>query len=104
MLETPSDESPRSNFPEAMSSSFIMREARFSKLRILGMWAAVVAVTGLGALIGAAAFQGEVTRAHTVMAKTVEGLAAGAMLVIIAEANLPVRAQSKLWLFTLVLA
>lgn len=84
-----------SNIPEALSSSAIMRSAQFPKSRIIIMWVLVVIITGLGALLGAVLFQGEHTRGQIMAAKTIEGLAAGAMLVIIAEANLPVRVLAQ---------
>ena len=80
-----------SNFPEAMSSSAILRQARMPPWKIFLMWSAIVCVTGLGALVGAVCFNGVHGRGQELAAKTIEGLAAGAMLVLIAEANLPVR-------------
>ena len=78
-----------SNLPEAMSSSAIMYRGGFSRLRILLMWLSITAVTGLGAVIGTAAFAGEQSDAKYLAELTVGGIAAGAMLVMIAETALP---------------
>lgn len=73
------------NLPEAMSSSVVMRQQKFSVLRIIGLWSAVVAVTAVGAAVGNAALRDLPPETFAV----IEGLAAGAMLTSIAETMLP---------------
>jgi CRP-like cAMP-binding protein len=74
-----------SNFPEAMSSSVGMLQQRYPRTRIFLMWFSLMVMTGLGAYIGNILFRG---MAHSVFA-LVEGVAAGAMLTMIAETMLP---------------
>jgi zinc transporter ZupT len=73
------------NLPEAMSSSVVMRQQKFSVVRIIGLWGAVVIVTAVGAAFGNALLRGLPTDAFAV----IEGCAAGAMLTSIAETMLP---------------
>jgi zinc transporter ZupT len=74
-----------SNFPEALSSSVGLREQKFSKMKILIMWTSITAATGLGAIAGNVFFVGV---SESVLA-LVDGIAAGAMLTMIAETMLP---------------
>jgi zinc transporter ZupT len=74
-----------SNFPEALSSSVGMRQQGMGFWRILGMWTALTLITGLGAAAGSLLFQ----EASPNLFGFVEGLAAGAMLTMIAETMLP---------------
>jgi CRP-like cAMP-binding protein len=74
-----------SNFPEALSSSVGMRQQGMGFGRILGMWSALMLITGVGAAAGSLLFQG----ASPNLFGFVEGLAAGAMLTMIAETMLP---------------
>ncbi len=74
-----------SNFPEALSSSIGLREQNFSKSKILIMWTSITLVTGIGAIAGNVLFDGV---SHSVLA-LIDGLAAGAMLTMIAETMLP---------------
>lgn len=73
------------NFPEALSSSFGMRSQGFSRIRILFMWASIVLITGIGAALGNMFFTG----AEPFMFALTEGVAAGAMLTMIAQTMLP---------------
>lgn len=73
------------NLPEAMSSSVVMRQQKFSVARIIGLWSAVVLVTAVGAAFGNAALRGVPPEVFAV----IEGVAAGAMLTSIAETMLP---------------
>lgn len=73
------------NFPEAMSSSGIMHLAGMSKKKILWMWWSVVIVSAVCGGLGNWLFTGA---GHHVFG-FVEGTAAGAMLVMIAETTLP---------------
>lgn len=74
-----------SNFPEALSSSVGMRQQGMGFRRILGMWSALMLITGVGAAAGGLLFQ----EASPTLFGFVEGLAAGAMLTMIAETMLP---------------
>lgn len=73
------------NLPEAMSSSVVMRQQKFSVGRIVGLWSVVVLVTGVGAAVGNAALRDLRPEVFAV----IEGCAAGAMLTSIAETMLP---------------
>ena len=74
-----------SNFPEALGSSVGMRQQSYSSGRILLMWTSLMLFTGVGAYVGAAFFK---EMSPAVFAVT-EGVAAGAMLTMIAETMLP---------------
>ena len=74
-----------SNFPEALSSSVGMRENKYSKLKIMMMWLSLMLITGIGAWLGNIVLDGA---SHTVF-PIIQGLAAGAMLTMIAETMLP---------------
>jgi len=74
-----------SNFPEALSSSANMARLGWSRARIFWMWFALMAMTSVGAGLG--------FLLATVLAETwlvfAEGVAAGAMLTMIAAAMIP---------------
>ena len=74
-----------SNFPEALSSSVGMRENKYNKMKILLMWTSLMLITGLGA------WAGNVMLAHAghYVFPIIEGMAAGAMLTMIAETMMP---------------
>jgi CRP-like cAMP-binding protein len=74
-----------SNYPEALSSSVGMRQQGISFLRVVGMWSALMLITGLGAAAGSQFFIDADPHAFAL----IEGLAAGAMLTMIAETMLP---------------
>ncbi|MBI4646413.1 MAG: cyclic nucleotide-binding domain-containing protein [Bacteroidia bacterium] len=74
-----------SNFPEALSSSVGLREQKFPAGKILIMWISIMIVTGLGAFAGNTLFE----NASPNLFALVDGLAAGAMLTMIAETMLP---------------
>jgi len=74
-----------SNFPEALSSSAGMRQLNYSVSKILWMWISLMVITGIGAFFGNIFF---VEAPHFLFA-FIEGMAAGAMLVMIAETMLP---------------
>ena len=74
-----------SNFPEAFSSSVGMREQGYSFNRILTMWTSLMIFTGIGAWFGSIFFVGVALTTFSL----VEGIAAGAMLTVIAETMLP---------------
>jgi zinc transporter ZupT len=73
------------NFPEALSSSAGMKEQGMSRLRILAMWTSLMVMTGVGAMLGAIVL----ANASQGLFATIEGLAAGAMLAMVAETMLP---------------
>ena len=74
-----------SNYPEALSSSVGMRQQGLSFPRVLVMWTSLMLITGLLAAFGNLFFVGAAPSLFTFM----QGLAAGAMLTMIAETMLP---------------
>jgi zinc transporter ZupT len=74
-----------SNFPEALSSSVGMRKQKMSSMKILMMWLSIMIVTGIGAFAGNVFFE----NVDPFVFALVDGLAAGAMLTMIAETMLP---------------
>jgi len=74
-----------SNFPEAFSSSQGMKEQGYSATRIIAMWTSLMLFTGIGAWLGNIFFEA----ANPETFSLVQGVAAGAMLTVIAETMLP---------------
>ena len=74
-----------SNFPEALSSSTHMVKSGMSKKKVFSLWFSLMIMTAIGAGVGYL-IAGEVD--HTFMV-LLEGLAAGAMLTMIASAMIP---------------
>ena len=74
-----------SNFPEALSSSANMLEQGWGRQRIFLMWFSLMVITAIGATMG---YMAAGTLNHTWLA-LFEGLAAGAMLTMIAAAMIP---------------
>lgn len=74
-----------SNYPEALSSSIGMRQQGIPAARILFMWCSLVMITGVGAALGNIFF----VEVPPFVFALVEGLAAGAMLTMIAQTMLP---------------
>lgn len=74
-----------SNFPEALSSSVGMKKQMMSNAKILMMWSSIMIVTGIGAFFGNIFFE----NVSPVAFSLVDGMAAGAMLTMIAETMLP---------------
>lgn len=74
-----------SNYPEALSSSRGMREDGLSRGVIFLMWSSIMIFTGIGAGIGHIFMEG----AEMHWFSFIEGLAAGAMLTMIAQTMLP---------------
>jgi zinc transporter ZupT len=74
-----------SNFPEALSSSVGMRKQGMSNRKTMLMWTSIMVVSGFGALFGNVAFE----NVSPVVFALVDGMAAGAMLTMIAETMLP---------------
>jgi zinc transporter ZupT len=73
------------NYPEALSSSAGMRERGFSVARIHLMWGSLVVLTGALAALGNVFF----TDASPLLFTFIQGIAAGAMLTMIAQTMLP---------------
>jgi len=73
------------NYPEALSSSLGMQEQGMKKKKILLMWLMLMFITGVFAALGSLFFMG----ASSATLATIEGLAAGAMLTMIAQTMLP---------------
>lgn len=74
-----------SNYPEALSSSVGMRQQGMTFRRIFLMWSSLMLLTGIGAALGVVFFSG----APPVIYSLVQGIAAGAMLTMIAQTMLP---------------
>ncbi len=77
------------NLPEAMSSAVTMVQGGMSTRRVMGMWISLCLLTGLGALIGTVILPAHPTGGLVYVVFAIEGLAAGAMLTMIAETMLP---------------
>lgn len=77
------------NLPEAMSSAVSMRRSAMRKRTIMLMWSSLCLLTGLGAGAGALLFPPQPEGAMLLVKVGIEGLAAGAMLTMIAETMLP---------------
>ncbi len=77
------------NLPEAMSSAVTMRKNGSKLPRILLMWASLCVLTAVGAMIGALVFPAHPEGFIVYVIYSMEGLAAGAMLTMIAETMLP---------------
>jgi zinc transporter ZupT len=74
-----------SNFPEALSSSVGMKRQKMSNMKIFAMWTSIMIVTGMGAFFGNVFFENVSPSVFAL----VDGMAAGAMLTMIAETMLP---------------
>lgn len=77
------------NFPEAMSSTVGMIRNGMSKIKALGLWTSITLLTGIGAFIGAYISAGGKGEEMSHFIYGFKGLAAGAMLTMIAETMLP---------------
>lgn len=82
-----------SNLPEAMSSSAIMKRIGHRAPRIVGMWAGLMLLEGLGAVVGSVAFAG----ASPAVLALVFAVAAGAMLAMIAQTAMPEAYEEGGW-------
>src|SRR3989339_133444 len=74
-----------SNFPESLSSSIEMQHQNYSFKRIFWMWTSIMILTGFGAFFSNLLFTGVKPITFSVL----EGMSAGAMLVMISETMLP---------------
>ena len=77
------------NMPEAMSSAVSMKKNGMKVPKILWMWGSLTIITGIGAWLGTVLFPANPTGTTFYVVLGVEGLAAGAMLTMIAETMLP---------------
>lgn len=82
------------NLPEAMSSGVMMKRQGTSTAKIFWMWMSLCIMTGLGALIGNIALVGLAASTHSIIG----GLAAGAMLAMIAQTMLPEAFEHGGWI------
>jgi len=73
------------NLPEALSSAAGMKEQGLKVHRILGMWTGLMLLTGIGSAVGALLL----ADASEALFALIEGVAAGAMLTMVAETMLP---------------
>jgi len=73
------------NLPEALSSAAGMKEQGLKVPRILAMWTSLMLMTGVGAALGALWLED----ASAELFALIEGVAAGAMLTMVAETMLP---------------
>ena len=76
------------NLPEAMSSAVSMQKGGMKYKKILLMWGAVCIMTGIGAGPGAMIFPAHPIGPPVYFVPGIEGVAAGAMLTMIAETML----------------
>jgi zinc transporter ZupT len=74
-----------SNFPEALSSSVGMRKQNMPHMKIFLMWLSIMILTGIGAYTGNVFFDNVSPGTYAL----VDGMAAGAMLTMIAQTMLP---------------
>ena len=77
------------NLPEAMSSAVGMQKSGMRFWRIFWMWGSLCIITGIGAAIGSVIFPASPTGSELFWIAGIEGVAAGAMLTMIAETMLP---------------
>ena len=77
------------NLPEAMSSAVTMKKQGKSISNIMVMWISLCLITGLGALLGANLFPPDPQGVMVYLISCIEGIAAGAMLTMIANTMLP---------------
>ncbi len=74
-----------SNVPEGMSSAAGMRSAGLSRTYVFGLWTGIAVLCGLGSLAGFVLFDGAAPEYIAVA----QGVAAGAMLAMIADTMIP---------------
>ncbi len=82
------------NFPESMSSASVMKKQGSSSFNIIGMWVSLMVMTAVGSALGHI-FIGDAP--HHLRA-LLEGMAAGAMLAMIAQTMLPEAYEHGGWL------
>ncbi|MBU4487398.1 MAG: cyclic nucleotide-binding domain-containing protein [Candidatus Delongbacteria bacterium] len=77
------------NLPEAMSSAVTMQKQGSGFKKIFWMWMSLCIMTGAGAMIGALVFPAHPEGTLRYFISGIEGMAAGAMLTMIANTMLP---------------
>lgn len=77
------------NFPEAIATGAMMRRAQMSNMKNIGLWVGLCVMTGLIAMIAAMIFPRKKATWVDFVTTSSEGLAAGAMLAMIAGTMLP---------------
>jgi CRP-like cAMP-binding protein len=82
------------NFPESMSSAVVMKKQGSSSLFIIGMWVSLMIMTAVGAAYGNVFIADAPPHLHGLL----EGMAAGAMLAMIAQTMLPEAYDHGGWL------
>lgn len=82
------------NFPESMSSATVMRKQGTPISHIFGMWLSLMIMTAVGAAMGNVF----ITDAPVHLRAVLEGVAAGAMLAMIAQTMLPEAYEHGGWL------
>jgi CRP-like cAMP-binding protein len=82
------------NFPESMSSASVMKKQGSPAILIIGMWASLTIMTAVGAALGNIF----IADAPLHLRALLEGLAAGAMLAMIAQTMLPEAFEHGGWL------
>jgi len=82
------------NFPESMSSAVVMKKQGSSSVFIIGMWVSLMIMTAVGAAYGNVFIADASPHLHGVL----EGMAAGAMLAMIAQTMLPEAYDHGGWL------
>jgi CRP-like cAMP-binding protein len=82
------------NFPESMSSAVVMRKQGTSSLLIIAMWCSLMIMTAVGAAYGNVFIADAPHHLHGLL----EGMAAGAMLAMIAQTMLPEAYDHGGWL------
>lgn len=82
------------NFPESMSSASVMKKQGSHSMHIIGMWVSLMLMTAVGAALGNVF----IADAPLHLRALLEGLAAGAMLAMIAQTMLPEAFEHGGWL------
>jgi len=82
------------NFPESMSSASVMKKQGSSAFNILSMWVSLMVMTAVGAALGHLFIADAPHHLRAVL----EGMAAGAMLAMIAQTMLPEAFEHGGWL------
>jgi CRP-like cAMP-binding protein len=82
------------NFPESMSSASVMKKQGGSAFKVIGMWVSLMLMTAVGAAIGLTF----IADAPHHLRAMLEGMAAGAMLAMIAQTMLPEAFEHGGWL------
>jgi CRP-like cAMP-binding protein len=77
------------NLPEAMSSAITMKKQKKSIPNIMVMWIGLCVISSLSALLGAHLFPADPQGVMVYLISCIEGIAAGAMLTMIANTMLP---------------